>query len=181
MSGYGRRQPTSPSGLRYAPSGLLRLAAATRPARAGGLFRLLVADSHAGGNSPGCGGSSRPLGSQAPPCGSAPALRQGSPPGPGPAVVWTNAAPAPGQRQRNGLGPTSSSSSPTRTRPSTVTSPGSRSTRTSSRSPRFGRRRPVARTGGLHVAATNVFCRTAGGWRMVVHHGSPVARGFEPG
>jgi ketosteroid isomerase-like protein len=34
--------------------------------------------------------------------------------------------------------------------------------------------------GDSRVAATNVFCRTAGRWRMVVHHGSPVARGFTP-
>ena len=34
--------------------------------------------------------------------------------------------------------------------------------------------------GDSRVAATNVFCRTAGRWRMVVHHGSPVARGFQP-
>jgi ketosteroid isomerase-like protein len=37
-----------------------------------------------------------------------------------------------------------------------------------------------AELGDSRVAATNVFCRTAGRWRMVVHHGSPVARGFQP-
>jgi ketosteroid isomerase-like protein len=34
--------------------------------------------------------------------------------------------------------------------------------------------------GDSRVAATNVFCRTDGRWRMVIHHGSPVARGFQP-
>jgi ketosteroid isomerase-like protein len=34
--------------------------------------------------------------------------------------------------------------------------------------------------GDSRVAATNVFRRSGGRWRMVVHHGSPVARGFQP-
>ena len=35
----------------------------------------------------------------------------------------------------------------------------------------------VDRGGTGTIAATNVYARTAGGWRLVVHHGSPVVSG----
>jgi ketosteroid isomerase-like protein len=34
---------------------------------------------------------------------------------------------------------------------------------------------------GARVAAVNVFVRTRGGWRMVLHHGSPVNAGAPDG
>lgn len=40
-----------------------------------------------------------------------------------------------------------------------------------------GSRNPESSLGDARVAATNVFVRDDGRWRMVVHHGSPVAAG----
>jgi ketosteroid isomerase-like protein len=34
---------------------------------------------------------------------------------------------------------------------------------------------------GARIAAVNVFVRTGGGWRMVLHHGSPVSAGAPDG